>query len=719
MPKKSKKPASRSRSKKITTTQRKQPPIKLTSRKGDKLEVNIVAKERRRKRPKTFAEKRAEQFRSIGVADLAQLRQQRGIASDVLGYRTSTNDPVGIRQAGGGRYNQGGGVGGGISERYAQTVAQQAEGGGLITGVNLSGGNTTGGRRLNPNMARGERIDKKAIIRNNQLQQEALRGKLQSRRVRGIPVEEKELSSTSVLIEPKTAEEIATDKRRTLLRSRRRAKQSAGGQFEQFRDKDDVGANANLRTGRYTATAPIRSVSEIAKGVRGVLTRPVARAKTAEIIRSPSPIKAPEPPSRIVRSEEDDSSFSDASQDEGSIRRDITGKIIGLRLKDRSNQKTKRTPRATPAPAPEPEPESSGRSSRGSSSSDSSGGSLGGGGRGVIVKPPVSRRLPPTQEDNAEISFFSDSDITDFESSGRSVDIETEAFSDARNIKTPDFSSPDPILDRYAFRDTPINIAGEEVEQPPQTGEEDDRERKIFFQDRPAVQEPQEAPRVFLPIPKPGGAVKSIRGGPSGLTDTPIKQSNLRYNPGGATTSAFTPVATDSGSVATTLSLSESSSDDSIFTEEEKALIAKRAKDDKTPPPVSRGRGRGRPADNRSDETLDLSIRDKADRAKTLAKEIDNLFVYGGGGGGPFKSSYLNPRSDSEDAQAETGAYLEEWLDSRSRFDNPDNTKTIADSFGPVKVARLRETIYEIIQLRVDLRRLRALKYQREKKKKK
>lgn len=105
--------------KKVTTTQTKQPPIRLEG-KGDKLEVNIVAKERRKKRkPKTFAEKRAEQIAQTGVADPSVLRAQQKISSEILGYSTQTKDPLTLRGRKG-RYNIGGGVGGfsNVSGRY-------------------------------------------------------------------------------------------------------------------------------------------------------------------------------------------------------------------------------------------------------------------------------------------------------------------------------------------------------------------------------------------------------------------------------------------------------------------------------------------------------------------------------------------------------------------------------------------------------------------------
>lgn len=102
------------RKKKVTTTQVAQPPIRLTNKGGDKLEVNIVAKERRKKRkkaPKTYAERRAEEIAKTGVADPAILKQQQRVASEVLGYTTQTRDPLALR-AGRGRYNVAGGVAG-------------------------------------------------------------------------------------------------------------------------------------------------------------------------------------------------------------------------------------------------------------------------------------------------------------------------------------------------------------------------------------------------------------------------------------------------------------------------------------------------------------------------------------------------------------------------------------------------------------------------------
>ena len=109
--------------KKITTTQVAQPPIRLTDKEAKALlQVNITAKERRKKRkskPKTFAEKRAEEISKTGVADPSVLKAQQKIASEILGYTTQTKDPVTLRGRKG-RYNVAGGVAGfgNVSSRY-------------------------------------------------------------------------------------------------------------------------------------------------------------------------------------------------------------------------------------------------------------------------------------------------------------------------------------------------------------------------------------------------------------------------------------------------------------------------------------------------------------------------------------------------------------------------------------------------------------------------
>jgi hypothetical protein len=109
------------RKKKITTTQVAQPPIRLSNKAGDKLEVNITAKERRKKRkkPKSFAEKRAEEIAGTGVADASVLRHGQKVASEVLGYSTQARDPLKLR-GGASRYNVAGGVAGfhDVSARY-------------------------------------------------------------------------------------------------------------------------------------------------------------------------------------------------------------------------------------------------------------------------------------------------------------------------------------------------------------------------------------------------------------------------------------------------------------------------------------------------------------------------------------------------------------------------------------------------------------------------
>ena len=98
----------KSRKKVVTTTQKKQKPIVLTDKEAKSLlQVNIQAKERRKKKPKSWAERQADKFGKTGIADLSQLRQQRQIASEHLGYQTQSQDPLAIRKAGRGRYNVG------------------------------------------------------------------------------------------------------------------------------------------------------------------------------------------------------------------------------------------------------------------------------------------------------------------------------------------------------------------------------------------------------------------------------------------------------------------------------------------------------------------------------------------------------------------------------------------------------------------------------------
>ena len=83
-----------------------------TSTKQDQV-INIVAQERRKKRkPKSRAEKQAEYVRQIGVADQGQaLRNQQRITSEQVGYSTQSRDAVALRGRQG-FYNRGGGVGG-------------------------------------------------------------------------------------------------------------------------------------------------------------------------------------------------------------------------------------------------------------------------------------------------------------------------------------------------------------------------------------------------------------------------------------------------------------------------------------------------------------------------------------------------------------------------------------------------------------------------------
>ena len=90
----------------VNTTQVRQPPITLTDKEAKALlQVNITAKERRKKKPKTFAQRKADEIAKTGIADPSILREQQRISSEILGYRTQTRDPLTLRGRRG-RYNQ-------------------------------------------------------------------------------------------------------------------------------------------------------------------------------------------------------------------------------------------------------------------------------------------------------------------------------------------------------------------------------------------------------------------------------------------------------------------------------------------------------------------------------------------------------------------------------------------------------------------------------------
>jgi hypothetical protein len=152
------------RKKIVTTTQTKQKPITLTDKEAKALlQVNITAKERRKKgagRPAglSFAEQRAQQFQKTNVADLSQLRQQQQIASDILGYTTQSRDPLQLRRAGRGRYNQNARRVVGINPETQTGDITTGGYTGLISGEYTAGGGGVGqqteGRRI---LGRGQR----------------------------------------------------------------------------------------------------------------------------------------------------------------------------------------------------------------------------------------------------------------------------------------------------------------------------------------------------------------------------------------------------------------------------------------------------------------------------------------------------------------------------------------------------------------------------------
>jgi len=695
-PKKEKKPKAKSKKQPATKgkgrTRRiaKIPGTKTkTSRKDDQnIIIEEVVKERRKKQPKSFAQKRAEQFARTGVADLAQLRQQRQIASDILGYQTQSSDPLSLRGAGRGRYNQAGGVAGfgDVSARYA--------GGNLITGNQQ--------RAVRRRVIEPERRPATTEIetQTDVLEPPPQRRPQPQRRQAGTP-----LTGQTIRPRPKPV-------RRSIAGTQisDSAVVNLGGFAGDALSLATAGIGAGLgyvgsvmrdnRRRRYAQEEreeqrQERNRSEIRQALRESQARARRRARRDEQFSQFGPQEdlggtsrfftpAIDPRTRLLRSRRRD---DDTDTDRSSL--------------FRSRRQTRRTP------GPQPEPERGGSIS--SSDSDSSGGSLGGG-RGVRIQPPKSRRLSPTPEGEEEIVFFSDLDSQDLGSFDNppSVDRFSDApsttgftdpaekrYSDTLSLPTEtssDFESE--IISEGTIPEEP-NIEPVFREPEPQTAEEEERERRIFFTDRPKPPEPKEdKPKTATSqlLRRQGFAppVGGVRGGPQGLEDTPLESRTI-----GSRDSAFAPVRRRPPTPA---------SDDEP--------IELRKPVEEKPKPISSGRGRGRPADSRSIDDIDKDIDKLKDEIEGYKKRLDEIVSRAGR---PFSKGRLNPRSNKPEAVSEVGLYIESFIDDTNR----DATFRGNPQMSEQDQADLRQSAEDIMRARVRLNQLRAIIGNRKRKKKK
>jgi len=697
-PKKEKKP--KEKSKKQTATKgrtrriAKIPGTKArTSRKEDQnIIIEEVVKERRKKQPKSFAQKRAEQFARTGVADLAQLRQQRQIASDILGYQTQSSDPLALRGAGRGRYNQAGGVAGfgDISRRYA--------GGNLITGNQQ--------QAVRRRVIEPERRPTTTTIETETQTETPQERRPQVRRT----------TLTSELIRQQ-AERPGTplDGRRTrrppqpVRRSITGAEVSDSGVVNTARFLGDVfsGGVATIAGGLVAGAEQLRRNRE-RRYAREEREAQRGRPEIEQALRE-SQARA----RRRARRDEQFSQFGDTAQ---SARDQLARQLREQEAQDlfdelerapRPRPQTRRTPQPqTPRPRPQPEPEGGGSIS--SSDSDSSGGSLGGG-RGVRIQPPKSRRLSPTPEGQEEITFFSDLDSQDLGSFDKPPSV--DRFSDAPS--TTGFT--DPAEQRYSsetltlpsssesdFESRSIPSEGTIPEEPnvvpifrepePQTAEEEERERRIFFTDRPKPPEPKEdKPKTATSqlLRRQGFAppISGVRGGPQGLDDTPLESRTI-----GSRDSAFAPVRRRPPT--------PSSDEEPIQLREEK------------PKPVSSGRGRGRPADIRSIDDIDNDIEKLKGEIEGYKSRLDEIVSRAGR---PFSKGRLNPRSNKPEAVSEVGLYVEGFIDATNR----DATFRGNPQMSEQDQADLRQSAEDIMRARIRLNQLRAIIGNRKRKKKK
>ena len=588
-----------------------------TSRKEDQnIIIEEVVKERRKKQPKTFAQRRAEQFAKTGVADLSQLRQQRQIASGILGYQTQSSDPLTLR-GGAGRYNQDGGIAGfsNISARY-------------------SGGNLVSGE-----------------------QQRATR--------RVAPVGATIPTGETITPPPTSSVKRKSNKKKVKI------DEETASQREQERLRLE-----DLENKRYREAEALKK--EALK---------VSKKKARE---------------RFKREEQ----FSQFGEDEELITRSTFIETNPTQIEPRLNllrsrrrQSPKRDPRLGLF-------RGRGQQSSDSSDSDSSGGSSGRGGRGVRIQPNKASNIVATIQEVEEPVFFDDA-----KSSEGSTIPEFDRF----DVSSGDTTLTDPAQDRYAFisdtsSDFERSVPSEgtipeepNVERPTffserqPTQEEEERERKIFFTERPSApapeeEKPKEATGGLLKRDRFAPPISSIRGGPSGLPDTPLEKRTI-----GSRESAFSSLQPPQPSQ------DPARRDDQPSKELTEKQVNK---------PVSSGRGRGRPADSRSFNDLQGEITTLEGQVDTLKTRLDAIVSRGGR---PFRKGKLNPRNDKEENLTEVGSYVEEWI----AMVNDDNERRGNPQLSEQDEADLRQTAEDIMSNRLRLNRLRALRGARKKKKKK
>ena len=770
MAKKSKQPKSKSKAKKSTAKTpkgrvrriRKVPSRTRTSNKDDQtIIIQDVVKERRKKRPKSFAEKRAEQLRGTNILDLSALRQQRGIASEQLGYTTLSNDPLTLRRAGGGRYNQGGGVAGfsNIPPRFA--------GGNLVVGRQTDAVQNNRTRREHPNVAKvvfsqSQKVDRKAQRR---AREDYLKQQLKSREVRGrLSAPEEELDSTSTFrnLPPRFLLEEELESASTLIptqrevkrkqdlkASQRRARDRAReeGQFSQFEqnvptETERILARRNPRTPRFRPAGEV--VRDVVSQVRGAIPQPVPiprereRGLSGELLETQrdidrtgrellkresqlallKPRKVRGRPASAPTESDFESDISLTEQEKiqraladpeetirrfrarpGAITREQARELLFGEESEGIVEELEKAPRQ---PQPEPEPQARSVSSVASSTSDSdsSGGSLGGAGRVAIIKPPPSRRLSPTQEDDAEITFFSDLDTET-----QSADSFETATSQPETLLR---DQNDLSIERYAFRDTPVNIAGEIVEAPAQTEEEEQRERTLFFADRPSrdtpkEEEPKKATGRLLRRDRFAPPIPAVRGGPQGLEDTPLERRTIGNRP----QSAFSRRRINPTEKVET---PDPEPQDIGISQEPPQPVLSRGGQEFKPAPVSSGRGRGRPRDTRGLEEIESQLESKKTEERQLRKELDKVLSRASI---PFDKRRINPTKEDPDFDAETGAYVENFIIEAGNSLARKGKSPLTQEEENI----IRTNTERILRLRTDLRKLRGLKSQRKKKK--
>lgn len=730
----------------VTTTQTKQKPITLTDKEAKSLlQVNITAKERRKKGAgrragPSYAEQQAQQFAKTNVADLSQLRQQQRIASDILGYTTQSRDPLNLRRAGRGRYNQNARKVSGINPE-TQTGDIVAGGyTGLVSGEYTAGGGGVGqqteGRRI---QGRGQRWYEQDPQRELQAREGGRKDDdrpfpNQPRFNRRPPPRppssvssDSDTASISSLgsISTRSGEPISTDRYFQL------PQRPANFQDSGYINLVDIPPERQINP-RTPRTAPVggRSKSLLARAKALAIKRGARRDDRPSNVVGDLESDTESDSFRTISSigesvidiDEDSSSLDTASS--GTERFVDSGGLIDSSSSSSGTDLTTEGYRT----------QGSLSSFAGSDTSSSSGGSSGrGGGRGII-QAPRSRLVAPQLEELSDIEdneppvLFSDADSSSSFKTTQSDIRYGEAIRDAPYQFRDSETDASDFEGQSALLSDEESIFGQDEFDPfglgEQTIEEDERERRIGFASRPQAPAnvPEEPPPPTIReegftdrLLRRDRFAPPVRGRPA--QDQPVVQGLQQPPKIGGGGGAFQRRGGFAQAPPTNIP-DEEPEDINIPQEpnqnivrgmpmKERDLVPERRQQ---PSPKANRRGRGRPRLDLTDSGIGREIASLEEQQAEYTRAIDSIVARAPV---PFRKGKLNPSSASEDNMSDIGLYVEEWIYNVNEKRASRGEELLTDAQEGV----LRQSAEDLMRVRLELRRKRGLKQQRKKKK--